>query len=151
MSSPAGAHAPVDYREVQSRAEFQELKRTHRSFVFPMTVVFIVWYLVYVLMAAFLPQVMAIQVFGNINVGIIMGLLQFLTTFVITGLYVAFSNSKLDPKASKIRHELEAAGIGLPDETPDDAVVTAPDAGDEASEASATQGATATQKGAERP
>ncbi|MDS2171284.1 DUF485 domain-containing protein [Nesterenkonia sp. CL21] len=119
MSSPTATHAAtVDYQEVQSRPEFQELKRTHRSFVFPMAVVFLAWYLAYVLLAAFAPQIMAIPVLGNINLGIVLGLAQFLTTFLITAAYVSFSTKALDPKSSAIRHELEAAGVGLPDETP---------------------------------
>lgn len=118
-SSTASTATPVDYQEVQSRPEFQDLKRTHRSFVFPMAVVFLVWYLAFVLLAAFAPQIMAIPVLGNINLGIVLGLAQFVTTFAITAAYVSFSNRALDPKSSAIRHELEAAGVGLPDETPE--------------------------------
>lgn len=113
--SPQG---PVDYREVQESGDFKELKKTHRSFVFPMAVIFLIWYLIYVLFAAFLPDFMATSVWGNINIGIIFGLLQFVSTFLITWAYVHFANTKFDPKASKIRHELEAAGVGLPDEEP---------------------------------
>lgn len=121
-SSTATPAAPVDhqvdYQEVQSRPEFQQLKRTHRRFVFPMAVVFLAWYLAYVLLAAFAPQVMAIPVLGNINLGIVLGLAQFLTTFAITAAYVSFSNTSLDPRSSALRQELEAAGVGLPDESP---------------------------------
>lgn len=107
---------PVDYQEVQAREDFQELRRTHRSFVFPMTAFFLIWYIAFVLVAAFFPDVMAIPVWGNINLGLVLGLAQFLTTFVITGLYVWFSNSKMDPKSSALRTELEARGAGLPEE-----------------------------------
>lgn len=120
MTSATAHHGPVDYQEVQARPEFSELRRTHRSFVFPMTVFFLIWYLAYVLFAAFQPDLMAMSVLGNINLGIVLGLSQFVTTFVITGLYVSFTNKKLDPKSSVIRRDLEAAGVGLPpeDETP---------------------------------
>ncbi len=43
---------------------------------------------------------------GDINLGLILGLLQFVTTFVITGLYVRFANRDLDPKAEAIRTEM---------------------------------------------
>ena len=33
---------------------------------------------------------------------------QFLTTFVITGLYVRFANKELDPRAEAIRMKLES-------------------------------------------
>ncbi|WP_120005777.1 DUF485 domain-containing protein [Nesterenkonia muleiensis] len=115
VSAPAGG--TVDYVQVQQRPEFAELRRTHRSFVFPMTALFLLWYLAYVLFAAFQPDLMAISVFGNVNVGLLLGLSQFVTTFIITGLYVWFTNKRLDPKSSVIRHELEAKGVGLPQDT----------------------------------
>ncbi|GAA1664243.1 hypothetical protein GCM10010977_03290 [Citricoccus zhacaiensis] len=98
----------VDFRAVQATPQFQELRKTHRSFVFPWTVVFIVWYFLYVILAAYAPEFMSIKVLGNINLGLVIGLLQFVSTFVITGLYVAFSNKKLDPRSTAIREELEA-------------------------------------------
>ena len=42
-----------------------------------------------------------------INVGLILGLLQFVTTFGITAWYVSYSNRKLDPIAAEIRNEIE--------------------------------------------
>ncbi|MCO1339654.1 hypothetical protein BJH93_12235 [Kocuria polaris] len=97
----------VDFRETQSSEEFQRLRRTHRSFVFPMAVIFIVWYFVYVVLAAFAPEFMAISVAGNVNVGIVLGLLQFVSTFGITAAYVSFANRRLDPQAAAIRADLE--------------------------------------------
>ena len=97
------------YLEVQASPEFQELRNRLRRFVFPMTAIFLIWYAVYVLLGAFAHDFMAIQVFGNINVGLLIGLGQFLTTFLITGLYVRFANRELDPRATAIREELEGA------------------------------------------
>ncbi|MDT5255454.1 MAG: hypothetical protein QOD10_534, partial [Mycobacterium sp.] len=61
----------------------------------------------YVLLGAFAHDFMATKVFGNINVGLLIGLGQFLSTFVITGLYVRFANRELDPRAAAIRAELD--------------------------------------------
>ncbi|WP_102159507.1 DUF485 domain-containing protein [Zhihengliuella halotolerans] len=99
--------ADVDFRETQASEKFQRLRRTHRSFVFPMAVIFIVWYFVYVVLAAFAPEFMAISVAGNVNVGIVLGLLQFVSTFGITAAYVSFANRRLDPQAAAIRADLE--------------------------------------------
>jgi uncharacterized membrane protein (DUF485 family) len=52
---------------------------------------------------------MAAKVFGNVNVGLLIGLGQFLTTFVITGLYVRFADRELDPRAAAIRAEAQAS------------------------------------------
>jgi uncharacterized membrane protein (DUF485 family) len=53
---------------------------------------------------------MATKVFGHINLGVVLGFGQFVTTFGITILYVRFAGRTLDPRAAKIRNELEGAG-----------------------------------------
>lgn len=92
---------------MQASPEFQDLRSRLRRFVFPMTAFFLIWYGIYVLLGAFAHDFMATRVIGNVNVGLIIGLGQFLTTFVITGLYVRFANRELDPRAEAIRNELE--------------------------------------------
>ena len=92
---------------VQASPEFQELRNRLRRFVFPMTAVFLLWYFVYVLLGAFAHDFMATKVWGNINVGILIGLGQFLTTFLITFIYVRFADRELDPRAAAIRAEME--------------------------------------------
>jgi uncharacterized membrane protein (DUF485 family) len=108
---PAGdvapSHAQV-YLTVQESPEFIELRTRLRRFVFPMTLIFLVWYAVYVVLGAFAHDFMATPVWGNINVGLLIGLGQFLSTFVITGLYVRFANRELDPRAAAIREHVEA-------------------------------------------
>jgi uncharacterized membrane protein (DUF485 family) len=95
------------FLDMQASPEFQELRSRLRRFVFPMTVIFILWYTVYVLLGAFAHDFMATPVFGNVNLGLLLGLGQFLSTFVITGIYVKFANRELDPRAAAIRTELE--------------------------------------------
>ena len=104
------AETPIsgqDYLAVQASPEFQELRSRLRRFVFPMSGLFLVWYFAYVMLGAFAHDFMAIKVWGNINVGLLIGLGQFVSTFVITGIYVLFANRELDPRAEAIRAELE--------------------------------------------
>ncbi|MGB2922681.1 MAG: DUF485 domain-containing protein [Mycobacterium sp.] len=96
------------YLEVQASPEFQELRSRLRRFVFPMTAIFLLWYSLYVALGAFASDFMGTRVWGDINIGLIIGLGQFLSTFVITGIYVRFANRELDPRSSKIRAELES-------------------------------------------
>jgi uncharacterized membrane protein (DUF485 family) len=95
------------YLAMQASPEFVELRHRLRCFVFPMTAFFLVWYATYVVLGAFAHDFMATPVFGHVNVGLLIGLGQFLTTFVITGIYVRFANRELDPRAAAIRAELE--------------------------------------------
>ncbi|MFF8376801.1 DUF485 domain-containing protein [Streptomyces sp. NPDC015661] len=93
--------------EVQEGAEFGELRRTYRSFAFPLTLAFIAWYLLYVLLSNYAGGFMGTKLFGNINVALVLGLGQFLTTFLIAWLYSRHAANRLDPRAEAIRTRME--------------------------------------------
>lgn len=97
----------IDYIAVNESEQFTSLRRTQRSFVFPMAAFFILWYAAYVLLGAYAHDFMARPVFGSVNMGIVLGLGQFVTTFAITSIYVVFANRRLDPQAQAIRADLE--------------------------------------------
>ncbi|PLV52004.1 membrane protein [Mycobacterium tuberculosis variant microti OV254] len=99
-----------DFVRMQSDPAFQDLRHRLRRFVFPMTAFFLVWYLSYMLLATYVPGFMATRVFGDINIGVVLGFGQFASTFVITFCYVKFAGRTLDPRAAAIRAELEGAG-----------------------------------------
>ncbi|MEO3757697.1 DUF485 domain-containing protein [Mycobacterium sp. B14F4] len=96
-----------EYVAMLATPEFGELRSRLRRFVFPMSAAFLIWYATYVVLASFASGFMATPVWGNINVGLLIGLGQFLTTFLITGLYIRFANKEIDPRAEAIRAELE--------------------------------------------
>jgi uncharacterized membrane protein (DUF485 family) len=97
----------IDYVAVEDSPRFRELKREHRSFVFPVAIGFLVWYFAYVLLADYAHEFMSTPVFGNVNVGLLLGLGQFVTTFAITTWYVHRANARFDPIAAEIRADLE--------------------------------------------
>ena len=99
------------YLAAQESSEFQELRRRYRGWVLPVAGASLLWYFLYVLLAAYATDFMAKPVIGNINVGLIMGLLQFVSTFGVTALYISYANRVLDPVSEKIRTEFEAAGL----------------------------------------
>ena len=104
---PVGHGGEPDWEAISAQPDFQELRHRLRSFVFPMTGLFLAWYLLYVLLASYAPAFMAIKLVGNINVGLVFGLLQFVSTFLITFLYVRFADRRLDPLAAQLRDEIE--------------------------------------------
>jgi uncharacterized membrane protein (DUF485 family) len=95
------------YLTIQASPEFQELRNRLRRFVFPMSALFLMWYFAYVLLGAFAHDFMATKLWGNINVGLLIGLGQFVSTFVITGIYVRYANRELDPRAEAIRDRVQ--------------------------------------------
>jgi uncharacterized membrane protein (DUF485 family) len=101
--APAGRN----YTEVQRSAQFGALRRAHRSFAFPLTVAFIAWYFLYVLLSIYAGGLMGTKVVGNINVALVFGVAQFLTTFAIAWWYSRHAAAKLDPAADAIKSRLE--------------------------------------------
>ena len=97
------------YLAVQRSEEFGELRRRLRRFVFPTTVAFILWYALYILLCAYARGFMSIKLVGNINVALVLGLLQFVSTFLIAWYYSRYAAEKLDPIADKIRSEMTTA------------------------------------------
>ena len=99
------------YLAAQESPEFQDLRRRYRGWVLPVAGASLLWYFLYVLLAAYATDFMSTKVFGNINVALIMGLLQFVSTFGVTQLYISYANRVLDPVSEKIRSEFEAGTL----------------------------------------
>lgn len=104
---PGGSGSP-DFVAIQQSDEFVRLKRRVKWFVFPMTALFLTWYIGYVLLAAYAHEFMAEPVFGKVNVGLLLGVLQFVTTVLLTTLYVRFATHRIDPRVDEIRQNAEA-------------------------------------------
>ena len=98
---------PEQFQAVQRSEDFGRLRSSFRSFAIPMTVAFLVWYFAYVLLSTYAEGLMSTPVLGNLNLGLLMGISQFLMTFLITWLYIRHANLHLDPIAEKLRDELE--------------------------------------------
>ena len=101
--------AAPDFAAIQSSPEFAALRRRFRRFVFPVSALFFLWYLTYVLLAAYARDFMSQRLFGSVNVGLALGLAQFVSTLGITFGYVRFARNRIDPRVVAIRTK---AGAG---------------------------------------
>jgi uncharacterized membrane protein (DUF485 family) len=97
------------FEQIQASPEFQELRRRLRRFVFPMTIAFLTWYLLYVVMSAYARDFMGHKLLGNINVAYVFGLLQFVSTFVIAWVYARYADRNLDPLSDELRGRIEGS------------------------------------------
>lgn len=103
------------YLEVQRSAAFQEVRGRYRRFAVPATAAFLVWYVAYVVTATTAPGLMARPVAGAVNLGMLAGLGQFLTTFLLTWAYVRHARLRRDRAALELRwdtQELTRGGGG---------------------------------------
>ncbi|MGW6294811.1 DUF485 domain-containing protein [Streptomyces sp. NPDC055058] len=100
------------YLEVQRSAAFQEVRSRYRRFVIPGAAAFFVWYVAYVVTATSAPHLMARPVAGAVNVGMLAGLGQFLTTFLLTWAYTRHARLRRDRAALDLRWETQELARG---------------------------------------
>ncbi|MEU6234059.1 DUF485 domain-containing protein [Kitasatospora sp. NPDC047058] len=115
MESPPITTAPTEVQLIEESREFRHLRGSFRSFAFPVTIGFVLWYLLYVLLSSYAPGLMGTKVVGHINVALVLGLLQFVTTFAIAAGYARYAGRRLDPAAAAIR-ETHGAVVHAPRE-----------------------------------
>lgn len=107
MAEKATPQAQAAYDRIHASDEFKRLKKAYLSFVVPMTVAFMAWYVLYVLCSNYAPGLMNTKVFGNINIALLFGLLQFVTTFAAAYWYSQYSAKHMDPIADALNEEYE--------------------------------------------
>lgn len=113
-AAPQDDHSAADiYLEVQRSEAFQEVRRRYRRFVVPATAAFLVWYLAYVVTAVTAPGLMARPVAGAVNVAMVAGLGQFLTTFLLTGAYARHARLRRDRAALDLRWDTQEMTRGI--------------------------------------
>jgi uncharacterized membrane protein (DUF485 family) len=110
-TTPTSRSPGTSYEEVQASDEFADLRRRFRKFVFPVSALFLAWYFLYVILAAYAQDFMSTKVVGNINVGLVFGLLQFVSTFTITMVYARWADRQFDPTAERLRDHIESGEI----------------------------------------
>ena len=106
-----GVHQRSDhpiYLELQQSPEFGDLRKKFRAFVFPATVAFMTWYLLYVVLSNWAHDFMSTKLVGHINVALVFGILQFVSTFLIAWLYGRYMNDKVDPIARELNARYDA-------------------------------------------
>jgi uncharacterized membrane protein (DUF485 family) len=101
------AHDHEVYDTIAKESDFVELNRRYRNFAFPATIAFMSWYILYIVCNNWARDFMDIKVVGNINVALVFGLLQFVSTFAIAYFYARHARKSLDPLASKLRDEFD--------------------------------------------
>lgn len=106
QESPAAQRA---YAHIAADPDFDRLRHGFRRFVLSGTIVFMVWYVLYVACNNWARDFMNTPVIGNVNVALIFGLLQFVSTFAIAVVYARVAGRRFDPVADRLRAEFDTA------------------------------------------
>jgi uncharacterized membrane protein (DUF485 family) len=106
LDEPAPGES-TSYEDIYDSPEFAELRSRFRRLVFPLVAAFLAWYALYVICATYANEFMAEELVGKINVGLVFGLLQFVSTFGIAYFYARRAEATIDGRATAIRDRFE--------------------------------------------
>ncbi|NUT39475.1 MAG: DUF485 domain-containing protein [Thermoactinospora sp.] len=95
------------YAGLAQDRRFRLLKTRFKRLAISIVVSFLGWYFVYIILSAFARDFMARPAFGNINVALLLGILQFVSTFYLAWRYTRYARRMLDPLSQQLRDEAE--------------------------------------------
>ncbi|WP_166349362.1 DUF485 domain-containing protein [Phytoactinopolyspora limicola] len=109
MTTPVGPQKTrtTTYLTIQSSDAFIQLRRRARRLIAALFTVFVGWFLATILLAGWAPDLFALEVAGNVNVGLLFVVGQILSTLLITAFYLRYARRWLDPLAERVRDEFE--------------------------------------------
>ncbi|GAB1820590.1 DUF485 domain-containing protein [Herbidospora sp. RD11066] len=84
---------------------FRLLKSRFRRLALTIVGAFLGWYFLYIALSAFARDFMALPAIGNVNVALLLGVLQFVSTFVLAWRYSRYARRMLDPLSAELRDE----------------------------------------------
>ena len=106
--------AHLDWEAVERSPEFQELVTKQRRFIVPATVFFLGWYLGFVALCAWAPDLMGESLYEGFTLGYALALTQFLMTWGLGWLYLRKASRVFDP----LRERAQRRALELAAETP---------------------------------
>jgi uncharacterized membrane protein (DUF485 family) len=107
VAAPSDHSAADIYLEVHRSEAFREVRRRYRRFVVPTAAAFLLWYFTYVITATTAHDLMARPVAGAVNVAMVAGLGQFVTTFLVTWAYARHARLRRDRAALELRWDTQ--------------------------------------------
>ncbi|WP_063813688.1 DUF485 domain-containing protein [Herbidospora daliensis] len=84
---------------------FRLLKARFRRLALTIVGAFLGWYFLYIALSAFARDFMALPAIGNVNVALLLGVLQFVSTFALAWRYTRYARRMLDPLSAELRDE----------------------------------------------
>ena len=108
--SAANVGMTPEYQALYDDPDFAELRRRFKRLVFPLIAAGLIWYALYVICATYANDFMGEELVGRVNVGLIFGLLQFVSTFGIAFLYAKRAEVEIDPRSRALVDKFNAGG-----------------------------------------
>ncbi|MEI3607163.1 DUF485 domain-containing protein [Pseudogracilibacillus sp. SE30717A] len=78
----------INFEQIEQTEEFKELKRQKYKFIFPVPILFFLYYLTFPILSAYAKPLMTKLVIGNLTFGYLFGLSYFIVIWTLAFVYV---------------------------------------------------------------
>lgn len=95
---------------IETDPNYQKLVAERKSFGWTLAIITLIIYYGFIAIVAFAPGVISARVFGDITVGIILGLAIILASILLTGIYVVRANGEYDDLTRAIVNAAKMGG-----------------------------------------
>jgi uncharacterized membrane protein (DUF485 family) len=95
------------YTAVYDSAQFKVLRRRSNIILAWAGVTFYGWWLLVILLAAFVPSFLRVRISGPINVGLLLVFVSLNLVVLVSVVYLRLARTRLDPLSEQIRADLE--------------------------------------------
>lgn len=93
-------------REILGSSEFKEIVKSKNSVSLILTLLELILYFGFILLIAYNKEFLGQKIYGPLTVGIPVGVGVIVVSWVLTGIYVLWSNKSYDERVSKIKEKL---------------------------------------------
>lgn len=107
MGTTGPAAAGDRYVAVYESTQFKALRRRSNTFIAWASAIFYGWWLLVILLGAFVPDFFRKGLGGPMNVGLLFVFLSLNLVVAISVVYLRFARTRLDPLSEQIRADLE--------------------------------------------
>jgi len=107
MSTMDSAGKGDRYAAVYDSPQFTTLRRRSNTFLAWSSATFYGWWLLVILLAAFVPSLFRVKLGGPVNIGLVAVFVSLHLVVAISVVYLRFARTRLDPLSEQIRAELE--------------------------------------------
>ncbi|MFA9289772.1 MAG: DUF485 domain-containing protein [Solirubrobacteraceae bacterium] len=88
---------------IQNTTDFKKFIKTRWLVSLLLTTLMLTFYFGFIITIAYFPNLLAIKVFNELNIGITSGIFLILFAWILTGVYIFWANNFYDKKATHFK------------------------------------------------
>lgn len=94
-------------KRIKENPKYQELVSKREKFSWILSIVTLIIYYSFILLIAFFPEILGIQLYKVVTLGIPLGAFVIVISFVLTGIYTSRANNEFDRLIHELRDDLK--------------------------------------------